>query len=54
MPKRVQIIGIYLLGILIFPFSWLREQPHAIRMAYWNSIGPAHEHAKRLAETDNA
>lgn len=46
----IKIAAVYLLGILVFPLSWLREQPHAITMAYWDSIGSAHEWARNIAQ----
>lgn len=42
-----KIVCCYALGVLIFPFSWLCEQPGAIKVAYWDSIGSAHAHVKK-------
>ena len=43
----IKVILGYTVAGLIFPYSWLREQPHALRMAWHDSVGSAHEHVKR-------
>lgn len=39
---------IYLLALTIFPIAWLKEQPFALKMAYLNTLAPAHTHRKRI------
>jgi len=47
----LKIIGLYLLATFVFVVSWLREQPHAMQMAYLNSFAEAHDIAVKLMRT---
>lgn len=44
----LKITGVYLLATLVFVVSWIREQPHAMEMAYLNSFAEAHDIALKM------
>lgn len=46
--RYVKILGCYLLAAVLFPLSWLGQQPGALLIAYLNTFAEAHDHAKRI------
>lgn len=48
-----KIAGIYALGLVLFPVSWLAEQKRAIRWAYWDTLGSAHNEVQKAIARAN-
>ncbi|SHE78723.1 hypothetical protein SAMN05444339_10261 [Loktanella atrilutea] len=45
---HIKIILLYILAGFVLPYSWLREQPLAIRLAWLDSFGAAHDRVKGI------
>lgn len=48
----IKIAAMYALAGFVFPYSWLREQPLALKYAWEDSVGSVHEHVKRMLSED--
>jgi hypothetical protein len=46
--RIIKIAALYMVAALVFIYSWLTEQRHAIYMAYLDSFAQAHEDACRI------
>lgn len=46
--KTIKIVGLYIIAVVLFPWEWLKEQPSALRQAYWLTFATAHEWAREV------
>ena len=48
--KLIKIVGLYVMAMVLFPWEWLKEQPGAVRYAYWNTFSIARRWSRDIWE----